>query len=169
MIGSIGNSYDNITYPKINYGNASVNAAFSVSTDLSEKLSPGEEKILKRLGQIECKTCANRTYVDGSNEGNVSFKTPGHISPEASYAAVSSHESEHVANAKSEDAKPGSKLVSASVSLQTATCPECGVSYVSGGTTRVQMKYANEDNPYQKDKKAWDAILFKGANINLVA
>jgi len=48
---------------------------------------------------VECETCANRTYVDGSNEGDVSFKTPGHISPEASAAVVSSHEYEHVRNA----------------------------------------------------------------------
>ena len=32
----------------------------------------------------ECETCKNRKYVDGSNESDVSFKSPTHVSPEAS-------------------------------------------------------------------------------------
>ena len=50
-----------------------------------------------RVNKSECQTCKNRKYVDGSNENDVSFKTPGHIDPGNSAAAVMGHEREHVA------------------------------------------------------------------------
>lgn len=103
----------------------------------------------------ECETCANRTYVDGSNESDVSFKTPGHISPEASAAVVSAHEYEHVRNAIQEDKRPDAELVSVSVSLKTAVCPECGTTYVAGGKTRTLMRYGEELNPYEKQQNAY--------------
>lgn len=106
-------------------------------------------------GTEECETCANRTYVDGSNESDVSFKTPGHISPEASAARVSAHEYEHVRNALQEDREPGKELVSVSVSLKTAICPECGKTYVAGGETRTTMRYGEEQNPYEKQQEAF--------------
>lgn len=81
----------------------------------------------------ECQTCAKRKYVDGSNEFNVSFKAPGHISPEDSAAKVMAHEQQHVANAIAEGSKPNKELISATVSLHTSVCPECGRTYVSGG------------------------------------
>ena len=37
-----------------------------------------------------------------------------------------------------------------------AVCPECGRSYVSGGTTYTSIKY-NEDNPYGANAKTMDA------------
>ena len=106
----------------------------------------------------ECETCAKRTYVDGSNESDVSFKTPGHISPEASAAVVSAHEYEHVRNAMQEDKKPDAELVSATVSLKTAVCPECGTTYVAGGKTRTLMRYGEETNAYAKQQEAYDAF-----------
>ena len=53
---------------------------------------------LKEVGAVECSTCAERTYVDGSDDPGVSFKTPGKIAPESSAAVVMSHELEHVGN-----------------------------------------------------------------------
>ena len=53
----------------------------------------------------ECQTCKNRKYVDGSDEENVSFKTPGHIDPNSAAAVVSAHEGMHVANAVKEGNK----------------------------------------------------------------
>ncbi len=103
-----------------------------------------------------CETCANRTYVDGSNESDVSFKTPGHISPEASASVVSAHEYEHVRNAMQEDKRPDAELVSVSVSLKTAVCPECGTTYVAGGKTRTLMRYGEELNPYEKQQNAYN-------------
>ena len=69
----------------------------------------------------ECQTCKERKYQDGSNEGDVSFKTPGHISPQASAAAVRAHEQEHVSNAYKKAATENGKVISASVSIHTAS------------------------------------------------
>ena len=102
--------------------------------------------------------------MDGSDEGNVSFKSPGHIAPEASAGVVMAHEKEHVANARREGNKPGNELISARVSLKTAICPECGRSYVAGGTTRTLIKYG--DSEYDKNKKAADLDAVLGANID---
>lgn len=116
----------------------------------------------------ECQTCKNRKYVDGSNEGNVSFKTPGHISPEASGAVVMAHEQEHVANAVNEGNKANKELISATVSLQMAVCPECGRAYVAGGTTRTTMA-TYSDNPYDQARKSIEGSLLAGQNIDYVA
>ena len=121
-----------------------------------------------KSAKTECSTCANRKYVDGSNDPGVSFKTPGHISPEASASVVKSHEMEHVASAKAEDAKEGAELISTSVSLQTSICPECGRSYVSGGTTRTQIKY-DTSNPYGRNQKSLEASLLVGMNFTAFA
>lgn len=113
----------------------------------------------------ECQTCKNRKYKDGSDE-MVSFKSPAHIAPESSAAAVRSHEQEHVTNAYSKAATGNGKVLSASVSLQTAICPECGRSYIAGGTTRTQIKYYNEENPYQQDLKKTDHAKYSGMNAD---
>lgn len=121
----------------------------------------------KATAKGECQTCAERRYVDGSDEGNVSFKAPGHIAPEASAGIVMSHEKEHVANAKREGNKPGNELLSATISLKTAICPECGRSYVAGGTTRTLIKYGNSE--YDKNKKSADLDAVLGANVDTTA
>lgn len=112
-----------------------------------------------------CETCKNRKYQDGSNE-NVSFKSAAHISPQASGARVAAHEAEHVANAYTKAAEKGGKVISAGVSLKSATCPECGRVYVSGGETRTMIKYPNESNPYQQARKAQDAAVMTGARVD---
>ncbi len=106
-----------------------------------------------KVRPVECQTCKNRKYVDGSNEPDVSFKTPGNISPEQSYAKVSAHEREHVSNAIAKGSKPGAKLISANVTLKMGVCPECGRTYVAGGVTNTQIKY-NESNPYDRSRKS---------------
>ncbi len=114
----------------------------------------------------ECETCKNRKYQDGSDE-MVSFKSAQHISPESAAARVRAHEQEHVSNAYTEAAQKNGKVLRASVSIHTAICPECGRSYVSGGTTSTQIKYRNEENPYQKDLKATDHIKYAGMNKDI--
>ena len=96
----------------------------------------------------ECETCKNRKYVDGSDEVDVSFKSPSHVSPDAAASAVRAHEGMHVSNAYDKAAQDNGKVINASVSIHTAVCPECGRTYVSGGTTHTQIKYYNESNPY---------------------
>ena len=127
----------------------------------SEIKNPG-----RRSSPSECDTCNNRKYQDGSNE-MVSFKSATYISPESSMSKVMAHEQEHVANAYQKAASKNGKVISASVSLQSAVCPECGRSYIAGGTTSTQIKYYNEKNPYQQDKKATDSLSLSGANVNL--
>lgn len=113
----------------------------------------------------ECETCKNRKYMDGSNE-NVSFKTPGHIAPGESYGKVMAHEQEHVANAiaKTSSSKDAN-LVSVSVSLKMGVCPECGRTYVAGGTTSSLISY-EESNPYEKNRKSVEATVLPGQNID---
>ena len=113
----------------------------------------------------KCETCENRTYQDGSDE-MVSFKTPTKISPEQAYGKVLSHEKEHVANAVAEGSKPNKELVSATVTLKTDICPECGRSYIAGGTTTTVMKTYNSD-PYSQNRKSYEAESLKGNGVDL--
>ncbi len=124
----------------------------------SDKVAPG-----RKSSPAECETCRERKYQDGSDE-MVSFKSAAHISPEASASRVRAHEQEHVSNAYKKAAQNDGKVLQASVSLQTAICPECGRSYVAGGLTRTQIAY-KEENPYQKQKKALDAPALSGMNF----
>lgn len=109
----------------------------------AENLNPYLEKMIEEQ-DAECETCKNRKYVDGSNEGNVSFKSAQHIAPQSAASTVLAHEYEHVRNAMREDQKDDAELVSVSVSLKTGICPECGKSYVAGGETRTTMRYGAE-------------------------
>ena len=184
---SIGNSgnYDNFRLNAGMYGDAAGRTGRGVSlTDLEDnggKMIDGrfvsgaerdkaEKKELNEKSGIkdpseECQTCKNRKYQDGSDE-MVSFKTAQHVSPESAASAVRAHEQEHVSNAYKKAATDNGKVVSASVSIHTAVCPECGRTYVSGGTTHTQIKYFNEDNPYQKGLKIADQAKYAGMNAD---
>lgn len=133
------------------------------------KQEKAEKERKERLGikdpTEECQTCKNRKYQDGSDE-MVSFKSAAHISPESAASAVRAHEQEHVSNAYKKAATNNGEVVSASVSIHTAVCPECGRTYVSGGTTHTQIKYYNEDNPYQKDLKLADQTKYSGMHAD---
>ncbi|MBQ6537461.1 MAG: hypothetical protein IJL75_00985 [Eubacterium sp.] len=147
---------------------------------------PEATKQDKRVGKAECETCKNRKYVDGSNEGDVSFKAPAHIDPSASAARVMGHEQEHVSNARAEDQKENKELLSVSVTLHTAVCPECGRVYVSGGETRTTMKtthggddnnaakamlngYKGVANPYEREMNKQLSMFGSGLNADLTA
>lgn len=135
------------------------------STAPDTQFSTGQPNSVKQTGKIECETCSNRKYQDGSGE-MVSFKAPTHISPGASAGAVMSHEQEHVSNAYSKAAKGDGQVVRASVSIQTSVCPECGRSYVAGGTTSTTIKY-QQDNPYSQNSKSRDFQALAGNNVDL--
>ena len=117
-----------------------------------------------RVEPTECQTCKERRYQDGSDE-MVSFKTGGHIDPEASFSRVMGHEKEHVANAIAEGNKADKELVSATVNLKTAICPECGRAYIAGGTTRTLMK-TYKDDPYSKNQKSFEKEATRGNRID---
>ena len=125
-----------------------------------------EKKVEKTDPGYKCETCANRKYQDGSDE-NVSFKSATNIAPEAAASAVRGHEQEHVSNAYDKAEKGNGKVISATVQIHTSICPECGKSYVSGGTTRTQIKYSNEENPYQKNLKDMQSGFLRGINMDM--
>lgn len=169
MIGISG--YSNLPLTGYIYG--SYGGSSGVSTDGADGVgaikNPGESTKVspgRKSSPAECETCKERKYQDGSDE-NVSFKSAQHISPESAGARVRAHEAEHVANAYSKATENNGKVVNASVSIHTAICPECGRTYVSGGETRTQIKYSDDKNPYQQNKKANDALGLRGQNIDL--
>ena len=176
MIGAISNSYMN--YGMYNAGYVSPSAAgvpagqagsVGKSAGTSGESVTGAEdaqKTGRTSSPQECQTCKNRKYQDGSNEMNVSFKNASHISPESAASAVRSHEGQHVKNAYAKAEQGNGKVVSATVSIHTAICPECGRTYVAGGETSTQIKYYNEENPYQKDKKSADSLVYSGMNVD---
>ncbi|MBR4574030.1 MAG: hypothetical protein IKO16_03895 [Lachnospiraceae bacterium] len=171
MIGISG--YGNSPLTGYIYGGYGIAPQGSAEAGSGEKAgaikNPGESTRVapgRRSSPAECQTCKERKYQDGSDE-NVSFKSAQHISPEAAAARVRGHEQEHVANAYSKAAQNGGKVINASVAIHTAVCPECGRTYVSGGTTHTMIKYNNEKNPYQQNKKANDALGLRGQSVDL--
>ena len=131
--------------------------------------NPGEDTRVtpgRKSSPAECETCKNRKYQDGSDE-MVSFKTAQHMSPTQAASRVRAHEQEHVSNAYDKAAQNNGKVLQASVAIHTAICPECGTTYVSGGTTSTKIKYSNEENPYVQDMKAQHADALKGQNLDL--
>ena len=154
-VGGISGSYGN-------YNQVSAYAGADASSGDAGK------KVGHTSSSQECQTCKERKYQDASNE-NVSYKAATHISPDAAGAAVVAHEGEHVANAYQKAAQGEGEVVSANVSIHTSVCPECGRNYVSGGTTSTVIRYSNESNPYQQEKKAQDAANLIGSNIDYVA
>lgn len=166
MIGPVG--FSSYTYPA-----AGVNEIGNVASPVNKinGITPVGEKnsiTVEKTKPSECQTCKDRKYMDRSNDNSVSFQSPTHVSPQASFAAVSSHEQEHVSNAVSEGSQPGSQLISSSVTLKMAVCPECGTPYVAGGTTRTQIQY-NVSNPYENSRKSAEESLLKGMNFDAVA
>lgn len=125
----------------------------------------GEEKA---ADTGECETCKNRKYQDGSDE-MVSFKAAGHIDPDSAASVVMSHEQEHVSNAYQKADLEGGEVVRASVRLKTDICPECGRTFISGGVTSTQIRYVNEENPYQQELKSADVSKYLGANVDVAA
>jgi len=98
-----------------------------------------EGKEFERVEDEPCQTCAKRKYVDSSKDLGVSFKSGAHVTPEAAASAVRAHEYEHVGNRRAEAMREGKEIISQSVQIHTSVCPECGKTYVSGGTTRTMM------------------------------
>ena len=110
----------------------------------------GAESAQEALKEGECETCEERKYQDGSDDMGVSFQTPTNIKPEQAASAVRGHEMEHVYREQAKADREDRKVVSQTVTMHTEICPECGKSYVSGGTTRTVTK-ADTENDFQQD------------------
>lgn len=111
------------------------------------------------MDQAQCETCENRKYQDGSDDPGVSFQTPAHIDPDQAASVVRGHEQEHVVREQAKAQREDRKVVSQSVTLHNSICPECGRTYVSGGTTRTTTRAdqsaALQDQLTQKAKQAF--------------
>lgn len=126
-------------------GSATSTAAGAAAGDVAGAASgdaAAQAAAVQGTTPVECQTCKARKYVDGSNDPGVSFKTPGHIDPGSAASVVMGHEQEHVRNNQASAAAQDREIVSQTVSLHTAICPECGRVYVSGGTTRTVTRGA---------------------------
>lgn len=93
----------------------------------------------RRFDSFECQTCKNRRYQDDSDDSGVSFQSATRVAPGAADMAVRSHENEHVARNRDKAERNGMKIVSQSVTIKRAICPECGKVYTAGGVTRTKM------------------------------
>ena len=60
---------------------------------------------------------------------------------------------EHVYREQAKADREGREVVSQSVTMHTGICPECGKSYVSGGTTRTVTR-AETDSAAQQQELA---------------
>lgn len=114
-----------------------------------------------------CGTCEGRKYQDGSDDPGVSFKTPTNIDPRSAASAVAGHEREHVFREQAKAQQENRRVISQSVALHTGICPECGKSYVSGGTTRTVTKADTEKaaakfDVGKPDEKASGRLLAAG-------
>ena len=113
----------------------------------------GAESAQKALEEGECKTCEERKYQDGSDDMGVSYQTPTNIKPEQAASAVRGHEMEHVYREQAKADREGRKVVSQSVTMHSEICPECGKSFVSGGTTRTVTKAETDNAAQQEDRQ----------------
>ncbi|MCI8416280.1 MAG: hypothetical protein HFI33_02060 [Lachnospiraceae bacterium] len=152
---------------------SSFQSPYSLQTAAAMSQNPGAPQVRQeeaRAGQpvsgqgdydtYECQTCKNRKYQDGSSDPNVSFKSPTRLSPESAAYAIRAHELEHVAHARAEAQTEDKEILSQSVSYHTDICPECGRTYMSGGTTRTVFRSAPET--YAKEP------IKKGAYVDLL-
>mgnify|MGYP006932493361 CR=1 FL=1 len=108
------------------------------------ELTESEKK--RRFDSLECSACDSRRYQDGSNDSGVSFQNPTKINPSAAEGAVRAHENEHVVRNKAEAEREDRKVISSTVTINHATCSECGKTYVAGGVTRTTTVADNSKN-----------------------
>ena len=132
----------------------------------TESVSASNEAESSHLSSShKCQTCANRKYQDGSDDTGVSFQTPTKVDPNAATAKVRSHEQEHVGRNNAKAERDGNEIVSQSVVLHTAICPECGRVYISGGTTRTVTKSGKEKSSVGTGDDRFDVGISKPRDV----
>jgi hypothetical protein len=107
-----------------------------------------------KSGAIECQTCKNREYRDVSNDSTVSFQAATRVDPAAAESMVRAHEQEHVSHEQIRAKESGGEVVSQNVAIHYQICPECGKSYVSGGTTTTTTRSGANKNEAPADGDA---------------
>ena len=78
-------------------------------------------------------------------------------------SAVRGHEQEHVVREQAKAKREDRRVVSQSVTLHTDICPECGKTYISGGTTRTvtaaqQQEQADTQQQDQQESKGFSVF-----------
>ncbi len=151
------NNYQTLNDP-INILNTDPNVDRNVK---NENVS-GEKN--KKLNEVkECETCKNRRYQDVSDDPGVSFKSPTKVNPSTAASAVMSHEREHYSRETSKAAQEDKDVLSASIRIFTAICPECGKTYVSGGETRTVTATKKDKEENKNSKNSFE----KGFDIKI--
>ncbi len=148
-VSLVNNSYSSSSAGAAGVAAGSTGYAARAATKVGaapEVQSDKEIMAMKRAGRIECETCKNRKYQDGSDDPGVSFKAPGHISPGSAASVIMSHEQEHVTRERANAEKDGREVLSQSVSLSYSTCAECGRTYASGGLTKTTTANKSSDS-----------------------
>lgn len=84
-----------------------------------------------------CETCESRRYVDRSDDSGVSYQVPTKLPSSVAAVKVAAHEREHVYNERADAQRDDAEVVSQSVRLKYAVCPECGTIHVAGGETKT--------------------------------
>ncbi len=121
-----------------------------------QRVETGAAAAQEALEEGQCETCEKRKYQDGSDDSSVSYQVPTRIDPDMAASAVRGHEMEHVAHEQAKAQREDRKVVSQSVTLHTDICPECGKTYISGGTTRTVTK-ADAQQPQQAEEERGEA------------
>jgi len=107
------------------------------------------------IDEEQCQTCMNRRYVDVSDDPGVSFQAPTRLTPAQAAQAVPSHEREHYNREAARAEREDRDVIHNSIKIFTSVCPECGISYISGGeTTTVTRGRPEEDNQYHNHREA---------------
>ena len=122
-------------------------------------------KETKETQKAECQTCKERKYMDQSIVSDVSFPPPHLSAPGLAAQMFWTPAGVHVQTGCAHGKKQKTRLVSVSVSLKTGVCPECGKTYIAGGTTRTKMLTYRE-NPYDQGRKAVEGTMLRGMNFD---
>jgi hypothetical protein len=149
-------------------GNPSIEVRSAGAPDRKDgaRSAKGADGAARIDGSKECQTCKSRKYADRSSDPTVSFQTPTSLTPEAASTAVRAHEQEHVVHEQARAREKGLRVVAQSVSIHYAICPECGRSYVSGGTTTTTTK-SGGDQGYTSSGRS--GASSSGAIVNQLA
>jgi hypothetical protein len=146
--------FDRFDNTGVRLGNGDTGDGTFAAVDTAENGKATGTSKGKATEEGECQTCANRKYQDGSDDGGVSFQNPTKLSPAQAASAVRSHEQEHVTRNAAKAEREG-KEAHSHVAIHTAVCPDCGKTYVSGGTTTTTYTPKKDDD---KDNLAIEGI-----------
>jgi len=137
MLKGIGNGQNNFNQNNVNPYGSPMAQPGGVNDPVHMQKANGATKT---DGNYECKTCSERRYKDGSDDGGVSFQSPTKVSAGRSANAVFGHEREHFVREGVKAKREGKEVISNTIQIHYATCPECGRRYASGGETRTVTK-----------------------------